>query len=199
MLWSKKPPALDISAPSAPSALVHMFHHNPSVYLTQWFHTSVYDERTPAQSAQLVSDLFLDILHTKHLSLSVSESQFRRLVCEATCSLRRFSELSNPRRKFPRPLGWNEEIESYWNECLHVHIVSDAFWDSFWVRIPRSAWEDSLPTWRATLQSILPMYIRRDIDVLVFYEYIVENDEGEFISNEDYDAEAAPENDSYYY
>jgi hypothetical protein len=42
------------------------------------------------------------------------------------------------------------------------------------------------------------MYIRRDIDVLVFYEYIMENDDGEFISNEDYDAEAAPENDSYY-
>lgn len=171
-----------------------------SEIVTKWFHTTRGDG-TPAESVLLVMNLFLETLKSKNLAIAVPEKQFRQIICEATCTLKLFSlngyELSNPRRRFRQPPGWNDEIESYWQEFVHFHLCNDAFWNLFWKRIPVVEWEDYLPKWRSTLQTILPFYILRDINVLMAYGYLVENDEGEFVSNEDYE-EPQQEYDSYY-
>jgi len=170
----------------------HRQHYNSNV-TTQWFHTSLYGDMTPAESVQMVSDLFLDILRSKHLSISIPENTFRKMVCEATCSIRLYSrqgcEISSPHRKFSRPPGWNDEIESYWTEWLNSCLYTDSYWLSFWNRIPYADWEDRLPNWRFILQTILPYYVRREMEVLVKSGYIVENDDGDFVSHDDYETE----------
>lgn len=168
--------------------------------ITRWFHTALRDG-TPAESVLLVTNLFIETLKSKNLAMAVPEKQFRQIICEATCTLKLYSrngyELSHPRRRFRQPSGWNDDIEAYWQEFVHFHLCNEAFWNLFWKRIPDEVWEDYLPTWRSTLQTILPLYIQRDMEILIAYGYIVENEEGEFVSNEDYE-EPQQEYDSYY-
>ena len=88
-----------------------------SELVTRWFHTTRGDG-TPAESVLRVMNSFIDILKSKNLAMAVPEKQFRQIVCEATCTLKLYSrcELSNPRRRFRQPPGWNDEIESSTDE-----------------------------------------------------------------------------------
>ena len=168
--------------------------------VTKWFHTSVNGDITPAQSACEVSDLFLSILHSKQLSLSVPVRLFRKIVCEATCVLKLTSgyELPVPNRVFSRPDGWNGDLERWWTEWLHSHFFVEGFWSRFWNRIYVSEWEDAMPSWRHEIQSLLPYYVQRNTDVLIECGFIIENDDGVFVANEDYDYEAPADYDIYY-
>jgi hypothetical protein len=163
-----------------------------SIDITNWFHTYDEDGIFPAMTIQCVSDIFLDILQEKKLHFSVSTSQFRKIVCEAVCSLKHAQQwnltLKGPNRQIKKPCGWNDEFELYWNEWLYNRVFTEDFWISFWKRIPISSWEFRLPGWRTFIESILPFYVLRNTDILVFEGYIVEDDNGALTAMDEWDS-----------
>jgi len=167
-------------------------NHYMSSNITNWFHNFGTDDMTPALSVRYVADMFLDVLKTKGMTISIPEKQFRKALCEATCSLKLATLqnriLSDPLRTFPKPPKWNRDLEVLWNDWLNSRMLTYDFWISFWNRVRVSVWEDTLPTWRSTLQTILPFYIQRDTSFLVSEGLIVEEDDGVFVSIDDYES-----------
>jgi len=134
------------------------------------------------------------------LSIGVPEFLFRKIICEATCVLKSRSarDLPIPNRIFSKPEGWNADLERWWNEWLHSHFFVDGFWTTFWNGIHISEWEDAMPSWREALQLLLPYYVQRNIDVLIECGFVVENNDGVFVANDDYDYDTSNDYDMYY-
>ena len=89
---------------------------------------------------------------------------------EATCTMY-LAKLSHrgwagPHRQFPYPSGWSTEYERIWEEMLDTFIFTTEFWESFWSTISSNFCDVDIPMWKQDMQSILPRYILREIEVL---------------------------------
>jgi len=163
-----------------------IIHNN----ITQWFHRTVKgkdNEGTPSETILELCDNFIDLLKRKRLNLSVPEKRFRRNMCAALCTMKMCND-TNLRRRFPRdmyPENWTNEMEKIWQEWITQRCFKD--WHSFWGRLPVREWEDQVPGWRKGIEYLLPTYVRREVEVLIDEELIVEDDDGEYVDTAQYD------------
>jgi len=173
--------------------LLHKLQQKREYYkITQWFHTlneGKEDEGTPAETIMEMNDLFIDLLKQKHLNLAVSEKVFRRSMCSALCTMKLYEDVNiyKTRLDFVYPTEWNRDVEAMWQEWIEVGCFKN--WTAFWARLPVREWESALPGWRKGMESILMCYAQREIGALVDAQIIVEDEQGEYVDSNEYEAE----------
>jgi hypothetical protein len=146
--------------------------------VTAWFHTDGGDGWTPAQSLRDFLDLTLSI--SASLQFVVPLSVFRKLMCEALCTLYTATQqgacLSTPLRVPVIPAGWTEEHESLWHIYVE-HELPD--WETEANDVPVAAWESDLPNWRRVLASLFQYYIVREERLLIEADLLYVEEEEE--------------------
>ncbi len=134
-----------------------------SRHTTRWFQTIRSDELSPAHSARIFCDEFLDYLDSCKLSLTCGERELRRNICEFICtyyvSRKRRIGMRGPFSAPPRPVGWTAKHETEWSDYLHYSYFSSDFWDRFWNNIPEALWEYKTPGWRGAISAIVTHYV----------------------------------------
>ena len=158
--------------------------------INTWFYKTWRDNVSPATTVICVYNEFLDSLEKCGLFLEMHENIFIRKLCSATCNYYQAyltgAEPGGP-TKFPaKPRGWDADIEHLWMDYLYSQHFTEQFWNQFWKNLQTADWECDHLRWRSYIQSILPLYVKRDIDLLKDAGVIYEDDEGNFVSAEDY-------------
>ena len=158
--------------------------------INKWFSGKMRDNISPSNTVVNVYNDFLDVIENKKLHLNVRETDFLRKLCAATCNYYHASltcsEPGGPRKLEKYPNGWDDEIEQIWIDYLYSRHFTTTFWNHFWNKLRPADWECDHERWRYYIQSLLPLYIERDIELLKEDGLIYEDDEGNFLSAEDY-------------
>jgi hypothetical protein len=159
--------------------------------INNWFNKGKDGDIPPIHTVQEIAKKFRRHLEECNLSLTMNFASFFSKLCRATCTLAlrrtdtKISELSY--NIPPPPKDWSQEIEIIWNDYIESFYLNTDFWDSFWSTIETGIWELSLPHFRNYLQSILPLFIKRDLRLLIDSDLVAENSEGKYVDI--YDAE----------
>lgn len=131
-----------------------------------------------------------DVKQTGHLVCVTKEELFRSM-CEAVCvyyhAHLRNEDVRGPKRLFPKPYNWNDSLEAAWNDYVHSCIFSYTYWESFWTSCEIDALEENVHGLTSFLQTILPLYVTREIQLLLDNEIVFENVSG-IVSWEEYDS-----------
>jgi len=162
--------------------------------VNNWFHSVTGDTLSPAETIATISDEFLKSTKKFNLDIAVSESVFRKAMCEALCTFYHTytykMNWSGPNRNFPKPANWTEDIERAWNDYVNLRLFTAEFWMFFWRKIPEPMWE--IPNWRENIQYLMPLYLRPSIDILIDKGLLMEQEDGEIVTAEDYESEEDP-------
>jgi hypothetical protein len=144
-----------------------------SRHVTAWFHREGYDGSAPDTTVQRVCTLFLEMLKRCHLTLFLSEGEFRRNICEAICTMYRANKQNTtwigPNSDAPRPYGWTSQNELDWKDWLSHEYFSYEVWGGFWAQINEGNWESAVPRWRDSMEYILLHYVNCEPDVVDSY------------------------------
>jgi hypothetical protein len=145
--------------------------------LNTWFQTPQGDEYSPAMSITELRTLIQDHVGNYGVSLNCKKEEFSKHLCEALCiwysksnnnrKSHRVLEVVGPRRVFPRPKGWTDELERLWTEYVQWKIFGYEEWDTLWSALKQRDWEQEAPGWRGFFQSFLPIYLKPDPQRLV--------------------------------
>jgi hypothetical protein len=96
-------------------------------------------------------------------------------------------------KKIPTPQGWKPDYETKWMDYLEYQFFDYVYWERFWKTIPESKIDCDVRLWRQELESRMPRFIARNIDVLVDDGMLYEDDDGNIVSAadaaEDYSAD----------
>jgi hypothetical protein len=160
--------------------------------INSWFYERQ-DRISPATTVMAIADEFCAYVESQNLKLSLPFKDFRNLLCEATCVMFRAhleGRLVICPDKIPNlPSNWNRETEEIWNDHLGIFYLTDDFWTDFWRTIQPGIWEAQFPDYRYYIQGVMPLYIKRDIDLLIEEGLIKKNSEGEYVDIHDEDAD----------
>jgi hypothetical protein len=153
--------------------------------ITKWFHTVNYDNFSPADFTTIVISLFKQSLKRFRLTLDVSNEQFLKAMVDAVCTFynakQSFKPLSGPLRTFSAPAGWTHLCEECWQDMLlHDYFTMD-YWDNFWGCCEFPLLTDLFYDIQPFLTAVLPLYVRRSLDLLFENEYILQDDNNEFV------------------
>lgn len=156
--------------------------------VTQWFNTG---DPVPIECVDTLVQTFVDdVRHAGH-TLCVSPAEFFRVVCQAVCvyydAYMRDEDVRGPNRLFPKPPKWTESLESAWTDYLYSRVFPYTYWDSFWTSCRFDALDDNVHGLTSFLQTILPLYVTRDIQALLDHDIVFENVKG-IVSWEEYDS-----------
>ena len=161
---------------------------NLSVRINTWFYAKDHGV-SPAMTVCIIADEFDGRLEDMGLELSMKFGDVRTRICDAVCTLFRAAlegkQVRGPARIPGAPYGWNDDTETIWEDFIANFYLDDKFWTDFWASIDEGAWEHTIPRFRAQMQSILPLYVQRDLALLEEKGLIVQNKEGEYINPED--------------
>lgn len=131
------------------------------------------------------------IIRYKEFSLVVPFDSFKNNIINAGCIIYKSFANNVPIagivKPLPKPDGWNNEMEDIWMDYLYTFHFDDAFWVSFWNSINICGWEDYLPRFRSIIQSILPLYIKREPELLQDNELLYQDEEGNYLMPDDVD------------
>ncbi len=154
-----------------------------------WFYTEWRDNVAPSNTAIYIFYEFTAAIKKKGLALSVHNNRFIHILCEALCTLYdaelQNMEVCGPTKRHEYVKDWNDELEATWIDYLQSRILNEGFWDTFWYNMGTADWEVSLPRWRVWMQSVLPFYIHRDIDLLVQEGLVFEDEDGHILNAEE--------------
>lgn len=165
---------------------------NVSERITRWFHTPEYDHVSPYQTVVAAVAIFVAELRTRGLVVSVSYKIFHDAMCELVCRLYMIhlrntrGWISNPRRTFPKPPKWNDQIESIW-QMYCIEQFGDVFWTKVWKSLSGDLWESELPRWRLEFEVIAPFYIMRNLNALVASKMLCLESNGDYVAPEDHE------------
>lgn len=171
-----------------------------STAITHWFHTHN-PPFTPRVFTEQVIQLFLQSLRKFRLNLDVSIQQFNKVMLDAVCTFyyakQRLRTIEGPRRTFSYPKEWSTLCEESWQDALVHSFFSLEYWDNFWKQFPTLY--DVLLDIQPFLTAILPLYVRRSLDILVDKKYIIRDYTNDFIRYDSYESEHEEEDIDYYY
>lgn len=148
-----------------------------------WFFIPREDTMSPFLFGCAVTEAFADSLKKHHLELCVDFKTFRKSLFSAICSCRYngFARSGLPRTLPKPPKGWNSPTEEIWQDFLQWFCFNHEFWETFWHPFPKSIWEEGEHNLRNYVQSILPYYVKRDKELLLYNELIAVNSDGTFV------------------
>ena len=169
-----------------------------SAKVNLWLHTSNYCEFTPAEFIVYVAKAFIKDVQRFRLTLDITDPQFLKSMCQAMCTQYHasltYTSVAGPYRTFTYPSGWNAVCESCWQELIGDTYFTNNYWEAFWGRSEFRDLPDFFMGIQHYLAAIMPMYIRRSVDVLLYKQLIAENEDRCLIRWEDAVAE---EEDDY--
>lgn len=155
---------------------------NSARKVNDWFHTVDIDGYSPAHTLQTTLDHFFDAIHLRNDNVIFRENELRKVMCGATCVMYH-AQLKNqafvgPHRIFPRHETWNDDLEYSWKEYIYSVRYNYEFWAAFWRRIHVGLWEEDMPQWRHTIESILVLYIQPSIENMIRSKILFEAEDG---------------------
>ena len=169
-----------------------------SVRINTWFYEKEHGV-SPAMTACIIADEFDSRLERMGLDLSMKFGDVRTRICDAICTLYRAAlegkQVRGPARVPGAPPGWNDDVETVWEDFITNFYLDDGFWSDFWGSLDEASWEYAIPRFRAQMQSVLPLYIQRDITLLEDKGLIVQNKEGEYVNPDDEEYDEGYPND----
>jgi len=167
--------------------------HATAETMDEWFFTPQSDDVSPYDFAITLAETFLEEVAKTDLELAVSPSLFIHKICAATTAYvfydQKGKQVGAPRALQKPPRGWTTQTHVIWQDYLQLLYFNHSFFDRFWLNFPPAIWEESYPSIRHYLQSILPYFIRFNETLLVDHELIARNSEGEYVDPADADAE----------
>lgn len=161
-----------------------------------WFRTRALDcdafgneDHTPLETIATVSSLFLEKCDQFGFDLNVSETTFRKYMCDALCSLyvaEQFDKRVIQTRKISKtPRGWTNDAENVWNDYIYTRYFTDQFWEKFWDCVGDAGWMTDIPRWREFFQSALLVYLQRDSTRLIEEGLLVTGVNGALVPTEE--------------
>jgi len=170
--------------------------------ITAWFHKENEYNFTPAQYTSIIIRLFKQSIKRFHLNLDVQDEQFNKSIMDAVCTFylakQKCRSISGPQRNFYVPSGWNQLCEECWQDMLFHSFFTIDYWDNFWKCYEFGKMPSLFIDIQPFLTAVLPMYVRRRIDLLVERQYIVK-DEGTFVRFADGETDGEEDDHDFYY
>lgn len=165
--------------------------------ITEWFHRSEHDGISPYEYVEFVVNEFCSAIETKKFCFDVPRQQILYDMCTAICTQYFYEVWQNkkynvgaPKRKFTKPKQWNYTLEHQWNDYVHSRIINYEYWSQFWKLLPVAEWEQFISfDWRSILQTLLPYYIQREIDVLLDEEIVCVEEDGNIVTWDDHESD----------
>lgn len=155
-----------------------------------WFHSSDYNEPSPAETIMVVNTAIIHHLESHGYKLRVPAYVFRKNMCSALvmCALAHAKgmSVSNPNSVLPLPKNWNDSAEELWSDYMTTFVLSNDFWDSVFKTIPNYLWEEAVPDWRIILRFFVLHYVERTVSTLSEAGVMFEDSEGELVEAVDY-------------
>lgn len=146
--------------------------------VTQWFQFPKRDSISPAETVMNWNDLFLESIARQKFDLVCSELEFRRLMCEALCTMylakKRNTVWRGPISVRHRPQGWTSAHEMEWKDILQSKYFTIDFFEKIWERFEKAIWENAISDWRTQFEIICLHYIQ------VKPELIIDANDGEY-------------------
>lgn len=172
------------------NTMSQLYKSNISDKINSWFYTRLSDNIAPADTVCMIADDFDAYVGKVGLSLPVF-TKFRDIVCSATCRMYHAS-LENKTvvgsfKSIVKPEGWTQDIENVWLDYIYTMFFDSEFWSNFWYNIEVGIWEAEMSSYRAFIQSVLPMYVERKYDLLYEAGLLFQNKEGEIVTADEYD------------
>jgi hypothetical protein len=156
--------------------------------INDWFYDDTGDV-SPQDTVYHIADVFEHRILEKGLQLNVPYASFVKALCDATCTMYRAQmenkEVGCPTRIANLPKKWTKEIESAWVDYINTFHLTEEFWTDLWHEIPEGVWESPYPRFREFLQSVIPIYIQRDMETLENEGLVRQTSKGEFIDSKD--------------
>jgi hypothetical protein len=160
--------------------------------IKNWLYNGIgLDESTPIDVIYNIVFDFDYIIRYNEFELAVPFDSFKSHVINASCMIYKSFMNNVPIvgivKPVPKPDGWNNEMENIWMDYLYTNHFDDYFWSSFWNKIAINGWEEYLPRFRALIQSILPLYVKRNPYLLQDNELLYQDDDGNYLMPDDMD------------
>jgi len=168
------------------------YNNNHSItHINEWFNKGMGGDIAPIHTVFTIAKKFAQYLEEYNFTLNMNFSAFFSKLCGATCTLalHKNKVIGMPRSIPQSPANWSSEIEIIWNDYIESFYLTIEFWDSFWESIDVDIWELSISQFRNYLQSIMPLFIKRDLQVLIDMDLIAENSEGKYVDIYDVDVD----------
>lgn len=164
---------------------------NYSDIVNAWFYTRHRDEICPADTVSLIVRNFSQDIYNYDLKICTPYTKFRDIVCEATCTMYHANlehkNVMSTFRSVNKPRGWSRDIESIWIDHVLTNSLDSEFWNKFWEAIPVGTWESQFESYRIFIQSILPMYLSRDFDMMEKEGLIYQTEDGKYMTANEYE------------
>ena len=146
--------------------------------VTKWFHKRGAEAMSPAVVVSMVHATFINMCRSRKLNIAVSYDQLKESLSEATCVMYAakitIKDWQGPKREFPYPSNWTNELEELWSDCLEKYIFTDDYWNLFWAGMKCEVIQNEIPYWKEDIATILPLYVMREMSVLVDKGLIIE-------------------------
>jgi len=165
--------------------------------VTEWFHHSEYDGISPYEYVEFVVNEFYSTIESKGFNFDISRQQVLYDMCAAICSQYYYEVFKKkkynvgiPKRTFSKPKLWNNTLDHQWNDYVHSRIINYEYWSQFWKLLPVAEWEQFISfDWRSILQTLLPYYVQREIDVLLDEEIVCVEEDGNIVTWDDHESD----------
>ena len=170
-------------------------HNRTAERINDWFHDrgETGDDLSPQDSVFHIADEFEKAIHNHDLQLNIPFHAFVKSLCDATCTLYRAhlenKDVACPNKIAHLPKKWTPEIEHIWTDWVYTFHLTEEFWADLWYEIPEAVWEAPFPRYRSWLQSLLPHYLLRDMEVLEHEGLVKQTSAGEFVDIQDDEAD----------
>jgi hypothetical protein len=149
--------------------------HNAETHISEWFRTSEHDGIRPFEYVEFVVNEFCTTIEKKGFYFVYHHKKYN---------------VGLPKRKFTKPKQWNHTLDHQWNDYVHSRIINYEYWMVFWKRLPIAEWEQFISfDWRSLLQTLLPFYIQRELDVLIDEEIVCVEDDGNIVTRDDHESD----------
>jgi hypothetical protein len=171
--------------------------HNAETHISEWFRTSEHDGIRPFEYVEFVVNEFCTTIEKKGFYFDISRQNILYDMCTAICTQYYYDvyhhkkyNVGLPKRKFTKPKQWNHTLDHQWNDYVHSRIINYEYWMVFWKRLPIAEWEQFISfDWRSLLQTLLPFYIQRELDVLIDEEIVCVEDDGNIVTRDDHESD----------
>jgi hypothetical protein len=104
-----------------------------------------------------------------------------------------------PHRKFPYPPNWSNELEDLWQEYLANYFQSIEKWETFWKPVDCECIEQTISYWKEYMESVLPLYICRETNVLKECGLVTETIKTNIVTDEKEVSYETEDEDNMYY
>jgi hypothetical protein len=166
-------------------------------HINVWFLNQHLLDYTPEQFVIRVAFDFMDALKKLNMTLSCTESDFLKAMCEAICTYyvadARNEYISLPNRVWLKPARWTSDCEAHWMQTITYFYFDSSFWVNFWYK-----YKNLHPFFESFAEQItimLPYYVKRSFDILCKHKVIIMDAHDEPVLWEKYEEEE--EDDDY--